>query len=107
MLVSTFPSKAIARKIANSLLEEHLIACANIIPSITSLYWWEGKIIEDQEVIFFLKTAPELEEKVIQRIKELHPYDIPAIYAIPSTNLIFGPYLEWINNETINQNSNS
>lgn len=100
MLISTFSSEAEAKKIAKILLKERLIACANIIPSILSLYWWNDEIQEESEVIFFLKTSPDLEEKVIKRIKDLHSYDVPAIYAIPSMDKILSPYKDWILKET-------
>ncbi|MHA2364706.1 MAG: divalent-cation tolerance protein CutA [Candidatus Hodarchaeales archaeon] len=104
MIISTFPSKTDALKIGRKLLEERLIACVNILSSITSLYWWENSIEEEEEVILLIKTAPELEEEVMNRIKQLHPYEIPAIYCIPSTDLIFDKYMNWIKNETINLN---
>lgn len=63
-----------AKKIARKLLEEKLVACANIIPNMESIYWWEGNLEEDVESILLLKTHSELVDKVIDRVKEIHSY---------------------------------
>ena len=100
MIISTFPNNENAKNIINTLLVERLIACANIVPGIQSYYWWDNKIQEETEVIVFFKTRKEFEVKVIEKIASLHPYKVPAIYAIESTKDILPSYLEWINNET-------
>ena len=96
MIVTTFPTQEEAKNIVKQLLEEKLIACANIFPSIKSFYWWENAIQEDSECIAFLKTQRELERDVIEKIKSLHSYKVPAIYAIESMQNISKSYLEWI-----------
>ena len=100
MIISTFSNKEEAKKISKILLKERLVACANIIPEIESLYWWKEEIQEEKEVIAYFKTKKKLERVVIARIKELHSYDVPAIYAIESMELIYEPYREWVEKET-------
>lgn len=61
-----------SKKIAKTILKEKLVACANIIPRMESIYWWEGDLEEDVESILLLKTRSELVDKVIDRVKEIH-----------------------------------
>ena len=88
-----------AKKIVSHLLEKRLIACANIFP-IESMYWWNGKIENDNEVGIILKTKENLIKKIIEDVKLLHSYENPCIIAIP---IIDGSeeFLKWIDEETI------
>ncbi|NPA48497.1 MAG: divalent-cation tolerance protein CutA, partial [Thermodesulfobacteria bacterium] len=58
-------------------------ACANVYPRLTSYYWWEGKLEEDQEASLIFKTSAAKVEKLIERIKELHSYSCPCVLAWP------------------------
>ena len=100
MIISTFPTYEEAKKISNIFLNERLLACANLVPEITSFYWWNENIQEDNEILAIFKTRKELESLVIQRIEQLHSYMVPAIYAVDSTSSISKTYLQWIINET-------
>jgi periplasmic divalent cation tolerance protein len=84
-----------ARKIARGLLDEKLIACANTIGNIQSLFLWQGKIDEAGEVLLVLKTRKDLFDQVALKVKSLHSYDTPEIIAIP---VLRGnsDYLNWI-----------
>ncbi|WP_457755979.1 divalent-cation tolerance protein CutA [Thermodesulfatator indicus] len=95
----TCGSEAEAQKIAKSLLEERLIACANLYPAIKSLYWWEGKIQEDHEVVLIMKTRKDLAPKVTTRVKELHSYECPCILTF-SVKEGYEPFIDWIKKET-------
>ena len=79
------PDKACATKIAKTLLEEKLVGCANIIPGMESMYWWEGKIETSSEHILILKVlkTSDAQDLVTKRVKELHPYEVPCIMTIP------------------------
>ncbi len=95
----TFNSKEEAEKIAKILIEERLIACANLFPEISSFFWWEGKIEKEKEVALIGKTKEELFQKIVDRVKELHSYQCPCIIALPIFN--GNPdFLEWIKKET-------
>lgn len=65
-------------EIASELLDRQLIACANLIP-ITSVYRWEGKVQNEDEVVLIAKTKTEAYDKLRQAIEELHPYEVPCI----------------------------
>lgn len=86
-----------AEKISRALLDERLIACANIIGPVTSLFWWNGKIEKAEEHMLLMKTRSEMFEKIAEKIKALHSYEVPEIIAI-SIIKGFKPYLEWLNN---------
>ncbi len=88
-----------SERIGKKVVEERLAACANIIPAITSYYWWNGKLEKDAESILLLKTTKKSLDTLIDRIRELHSYENPAIIALPieSGSEI---YLEWVEKET-------
>jgi periplasmic divalent cation tolerance protein len=95
IVLVTTSNKQEAEKIARSLLEEKLIACANIIGPVHSLFWWQGKIETAQEHLILMKTRKDLFEKLSEMVEALHSYEIPEIIAIPITEG-FKPYLEWL-----------
>jgi periplasmic divalent cation tolerance protein len=99
IIYSTIGTVGDAKKIAYSLVEEKLVACVNIIPNITSVYRWQGRIEEENESILIAKTTEVNVEKTIQKMQELHPYDLPDIIAI---SIIDGleEYLNYIKDET-------
>ncbi|BDB98245.1 divalent-cation tolerance protein CutA [Saccharolobus caldissimus] len=95
LLFSTTNSMENAKKIAKILVDERLAACVNIVPYIKSFYRWEGKTVEDDEILLIIKTKSEIKDKVIKRIKELHTYQIPEIIALDITAGL-PEYLKWI-----------
>lgn len=88
-----------AETIARTLVEEHLAACVNIIPKIRSVYRWEGKVVDDEELMLFIKTKATQFNNLKSRILELHAYDLPEIISLDIT-MGHDPYLEWIVSET-------
>ncbi len=76
---TTFPTKTEAKQVVLALLEEELIACANIIDGVESYFLWEDGIQKANEVVVIFKTRVKNEEKIIRLIKELHSYDVPCI----------------------------
>lgn len=84
-----------AERIACALVEERLAACANLIPGITSIYRWEGKVQREPEALLIVKTTDARLAALIQRVKELHSYQVPEIIALPVTG--GSPeYLAWL-----------
>ncbi|MBN1369204.1 MAG: divalent-cation tolerance protein CutA [Dehalococcoidaceae bacterium] len=86
--------------IARVLLEQRKAACVNIVPKISSLYWWNNVIQQDKESLLIVKTRTELLDEVIRLVKEVHSYEVPEIIALP----VFGgnqEYLEWIDREVV------
>ncbi|ORX76782.1 divalent ion tolerance protein [Basidiobolus meristosporus CBS 931.73] len=78
----TCPNEEIAKKLSRGLLTEKLVACINVIPKVTSMYWWDGEIEESTEVLLMMKTAADKVENVIQHVNENHPYDVPEVISI-------------------------
>jgi periplasmic divalent cation tolerance protein len=88
-----------AKQIGKVLVEERLAACINILTPMTSLYWWNGKIQEDQETVLIAKTRESLVATLTARVKALHTYDCPCIVSFP---LEKGSeeYFQWLQKET-------
>ncbi len=84
-----------AQEIAHALLTEKLIACANIIPAVTSIYNWNENIEETSEFLLLLKTHAQHLEKLEKHITTLHPYDVPEIITT-SLKESSAPYLAWL-----------
>ena len=90
-----------ARRIGRTLVEERLAACVNILP-IKSIYRWEDDVEEEDETVMFVKTRAELADKVIERVKELHSYEVPCIVSLPIAK--GNPdYLKWVEESTNSQ----
>jgi len=94
-ILVTAANKQEAEKIAQQLLKAKLIACANIIDSISSIFRWSGKIEKAEECLVLMKSRRELFEEITRKVKELHSYEVPEILAIP---LVDGSkaYFEWM-----------
>lgn len=95
----TVPSQEVAAEIAQAVVTARLAACANILPAMTSVYRWQGKVEKAEEAVLILKTPRELFAALCDKVATLHPYDVPCIAALP---LVAGhaPYLEWVAAET-------
>lgn len=91
----TAPNEAEARKIANSLVEENLAACVSIVPKIVSIYRWEGKVTEDEELLLIVKTSEEKFSALSESVVKLHSYKTPEIIAIAIADGLKS-YLDWI-----------
>lgn len=89
-----------ARNIAQKLLEEKLVACANILDGMESLYWWHGNIEQSQEAVLLVKTTKNLFDQVEQMVKSMHSYDVPCIVALPLIQ-VNKEYAEWISDQLI------
>ncbi len=96
----TAPSREQAAEIARKLVEERLAACVNIVGGMRSVYRWEGKIHEDEEVLCLVKTRPELLDALTARVRELHPYDVPEILAFEVADGS-ADYLAWLHETTV------
>lgn len=99
LLYVTVPDAESGARIGRRMVDRRLAACANLIPAIQSFYWWEGAVQEDREALLFLKTRRELVPKLMEAVAEEHPYEVPAISAVP-LDRVHAPYLQWLFDET-------
>jgi len=95
VLCMTFPSRAEAERVVQHLLEQRLVACANLVDAVMSHFWWQGKRDQAEEVLVMAKTSAEKYADVEKAVAHMHSYAVPEIIALP---IIAGlpAYLEWI-----------
>ena len=95
----TVPDRESGERIAQALVEEKLAACVNLLPGVSSTYRWQGKVEKAEECLLIIKTGVSRFDVLKQRIKALHPYELPEIIALP---IIHGSreYLNWITEST-------
>jgi periplasmic divalent cation tolerance protein len=91
----TCKDKQEAEKITQTLLNEHLIACGNIVNPVTSFFHWSGKIDKAEECLIVMKSRLDLFSQVADRVRGLHSYEVPEILALP---IVEGSkaYLDWM-----------
>ncbi|HYJ79455.1 MAG TPA: divalent-cation tolerance protein CutA, partial [Longimicrobiaceae bacterium] len=77
VVLMTVPDAATGERIARALVGERLIACANLVPGVTSVYRWEGEVRAEGEHLVVMKTRGALLDRLFARAAELHPYDVP------------------------------
>lgn len=99
VLLVTVGDHALALSMARALVDERLAACVNVVPGLTSVYRWRGKVCEDPESLMVIKTARARVEALTRRVKELHPYECPEVLALGPEQGI-EPYLRWVEEET-------
>ncbi len=98
-ILVTAASEAEAEVIADQLLSAKLIACANIVGGVRSVFSWAGAVQRESEVLIIMKSRQALFQEIEQKVRQLHSYDVPEILAIP---ILTGsePYLQWLGDET-------
>jgi len=99
LIYVTAPDEAAARRIGHDIVAERLAACANILPGMRSLYWWQGQLEEATEAVLILKTVESAAARVIERVRALHSYAVPCAIALP-VSAGNPDYLAWIRAET-------
>jgi len=103
MAFVTAPNHEIAKSLASGLVSGKLAACVNILPGVTSVYEWEGKVNEDPEVLMMIKTRTSRIPELTQYVQKNHPYDVPEVI---TTSIEGGSaaYLSWLG-EMVPENS--
>jgi periplasmic divalent cation tolerance protein len=99
VLLATAPDAAVAERIARALVEESLVACANLVPGVRSIYRWQGRVEEGSEVMLILKTQADRIPVLADRLRALHPYEVPELLVLPVESGL-APYLDWVRAET-------
>lgn len=82
VVLTTAPSREVAQGIASALVEERLAACVNIVPGVSSVYRWEGRVESEEEVLMVVKAAAAAFSRLEARVRDLHPYDVPELVAL-------------------------
>jgi len=95
LALSTFPDAEIARRISNQLVSERFAACANIFPSVESIYRWKEKIESGNETLVFFKVSENRQSTFQDKLRSLHPYDVPEIVFVPVADGL-PEYLKWV-----------
>jgi periplasmic divalent cation tolerance protein len=98
----TVESQEQARRIADALLREKLVACANIVKGVESFFWWQGKVDRSDELMLVMKSREELVEDIVRLVKGNHSYEVPEVVAL---RIIGGnpDYLRWIDESVKNK----
>ena len=99
LVLTNCPDQSVAEKIAQAALEQHLAACINLLAPCQSIYRWQGQIESSMEIPLLIKTTTACYPALEALIKQLHPYEIPEIIALPIAQGL-PDYLDWINAES-------
>jgi periplasmic divalent cation tolerance protein len=95
LALSTFPDAETARRISNQLVTEKFAACASVLPGVESIYRWKGKIETGSETLVFFKLSEDRHSAFQEKLKSLHPYEVPEIIFLPITSGL-PEYLRWV-----------
>ena len=95
LLLSTFPSREVARNVTVTLVEERFVACGSIVPSVESIYAWKGEIENSTETLVIFKTTSGRAAGAMERLRAMHPYEVPEILQVP-VNEGWPDYLAWV-----------
>ncbi|MCU7843648.1 MAG: divalent-cation tolerance protein CutA [Candidatus Thiodiazotropha sp. (ex Monitilora ramsayi)] len=95
LILSTAPDPETAEQLANALIEQRLAACVNLLPQITSLYEWKGKLQKSGEVLMMIKSTKQNYSALEAVLRAKHPYELPEILAVPVEQGLQG-YLDWV-----------
>ena len=102
VVFTTFPDQDTARRIVRTLIEERLIACGNLVPGVESIYRWKGEVETSNEVFAVLKTHQGKYVAMEDRLKELHPYEVPECLALPVSDGL-RDYLNWVTETVVGE----
>ena len=95
LAVSTFPDAETARRISNELVVGKFAACANILPSVESIYRWKEQIESGNEILVFFKLSEDRQSAFQEKLRSLHPYEVPEIIFVPISSGL-PEYLRWV-----------
>jgi periplasmic divalent cation tolerance protein len=95
VVLTTFASEDDAARVTRALVEDRLIACANLVPGVRSIYRWRGEVKDEREVLAVMKTRKQDWTALLSRLHELHPYEVPECLAL---RVAAGApkYMEWL-----------
>jgi len=97
---AVFANEDEATRIGRQMVEERLAACVNILSPVRSIYRWQGKVEEAQEVAAIFKTKRDAADRLVTRIAALHSYDVPCVVTWPIDKVLVA-YAEWVEGSTV------
>lgn len=100
LLYCTTASVEEAEKVAEAVVGQRLAACANILPGMRSLYWWQGRLEKGEEAVLILKTRRDLAEAATAAVKAAHSYSVPCVLPLPVGEGGNADYVNWLLSET-------
>lgn len=95
VVLVTTPDVGVAESLVRRLVEEGVVACGSILPGMTSIYRWQGEVEHEEEALVVFKTTAAGAERLVRRVPELHPYDVPEVLVLPVEGG-HAPYLAWL-----------
>lgn len=98
LVVSSVPSPEVGIRLVETLVEERHAACGSVLPGAVSVYWWQGTLERAHEAVVMFKTTRPAAPDLLERLAEIHPYDVPEILVLP-VELGHPAYLDWIRAE--------
>lgn len=100
IVLVTCPTRKVARRLADKLVNGRLAACVNVLPGIESTFRWQGKVDRCREMLLVIKTTARRFPQLRAAVRKLHPYDVPEIIALP---VVAGhaPYLRWVRSSVL------
>ncbi len=95
LILCTVPDRESALKLSSSLVEQNLAACVNLTSPVTSVYKWQGKLEQTEEIVLLIKTTQQRYQQVEAALRAQHPYELPEIVAVPVEQGL-DDYLDWV-----------
>ncbi len=99
LVLTTVPDISVGEYVVRELIEERLIACANLLPSVTSMFRWDAEIKQEMEILVLMKTSHSNVPRLYARVSELHPYKVPELLTL-SVESASNAYRRWVLSET-------
>lgn len=102
LVLTNLPDQTSAQELAQTLIQQRLAACVNILGNCTSVYHWQNRLETASEVPLLIKTTVDRYAELQRTIENLHPYELPEIIAVPLSAGL-PAYLDWLHSETLNK----
>lgn len=99
LVVTTVPSREVGDALVAGLVEARLIACGNLVPGVSSIYRWEGRVAREEEVLVLMKTVRSRVDELFRRISDTHPYELPELVTV-TVDEASNAYCRWVRQET-------
>ena len=103
-MLTTAPDAAVAEQLSGQLLAERLIACSSLLVGVVSIFQWQGAPRRENEVLMVMKTARQQVPRLLERVPELHPYEVPELLVLP-VEAALASYCHWVVGETTRESA--